>query len=100
MPRSQHEKHPVIVRIFWLDGLVNCDGSVDVLLVPQAVNQHGGHLQGLDGEDSVDGLSAPVLVIAGMLEDLFPESSLLHAVPAPDFSRGPALQEFVVVIVM
>ena len=41
MPGAEDELD-LVVRVFGLDGLVDGDGSVNVLLIPQAGDQHGG----------------------------------------------------------
>src|SRR3954466_15351183 len=56
MPGPEHEEDLVVVRVLRLDGLVDGDGAVDVLLIPEAVDEHHRNLQGLRGENLVHGL--------------------------------------------
>src|SRR6185295_1765284 len=67
VPRSEDEEHLVVAGVLWLDRLVDGGRAVDVLLVPEAVDQHHRHLQGQRGQDLVHGLVTPEGVIARVL---------------------------------
>src|ERR1700730_7112540 len=73
MPGTHHQENLVVICVLRLDRLVDSNGSVDVLLVPEAVDQHYRHLQRLSCQRLVHGLVAPERVVARMLENLPPE---------------------------
>src|SRR6266581_3172576 len=98
MPRAHDQEDFVVAGVLWLDGFVDGDGTVDVFLVPEAVDQHHRDLQGLRRQDLVHGLGAPEGVVAGMFEDFAPESDLLESMEAPELAGGPRLHELVVII--
>ena len=98
MPRAHHQKHLVVVGVLRLDRLVDGDGAVDVLLIPEAVDQHHRNGQRLRGELLVDRLIAPEGVVGRMLENLAPEADLLEAAPASQLARRSRLHEHVVVV--
>src|ERR1700755_2508137 len=63
VPRAEDEEDLVVLRVLRLDGLVDGDVAVDVLLIPEAVDEHHGNLEGLRGENLVDGLPLPEGVV-------------------------------------
>src|SRR6185503_17529704 len=81
MPRTKHHKDFVARSVLWLDRLVDSDVSVDVFLIPQAVNKHHWDFQGLCRQDFVHRLILPERVVIRVLENLSPEADLLE--PAP-----------------
>src|SRR5262245_9197371 len=70
MPWAQHQKDLFVVRILWLDGLVDRDVSVDIFLIPKAMNQHDRNFQRLLRQQFINGLSLPERVVARMFEQL------------------------------
>src|SRR5205823_3977032 len=86
VPRPHYQKNFVVVDIFWLDRRVNRRRAINIFLVPQAVHQHDRYLQRLCSEDFVHRLIAPKRVVAGMVENLFPESNLLQPMLAAKFA--------------
>src|SRR3954471_7192628 len=68
MPRPEHEKDLVVLRVLRFDGLVDGDAAVYVLLIPKAVDEHHRNLQGLRGENLVNGLPLPEGVVRRMLK--------------------------------
>ena len=100
MPRAHDEEDFVVVGVFRLDGFVNGDGAVDVLLIPEAMDEHHGDFQGLGGENLVDGLFAPEGVVGGMVENLAPEADLLEAMAAAQLTRRHRIHVNVVVVEM
>ena len=79
VPGPHHEEHLVVGGVLRLERLVDGDGAVDVLLIPEPVHQHHRHGQRLRREDPVDGLVAPERVVGGVIEDLPPEADLFEA---------------------
>src|SRR5215469_4184224 len=77
MPWPHHQEQFVVVRVFRLESSVDRGGSVDVFLVPQAVDEHGWDFQRLRREDFVHCLLLPPRIVAGMLQQFAPESNLL-----------------------
>jgi hypothetical protein len=98
VPGTHDEEDLVVGGVFGLEGLVDGDGSVDVFLIPEAVDEHDGDFEGLGGEDLVHGLVAPEGVVGGVGEDLVPEAHLFEAVAASEFAGGACLHEEVVVV--
>src|SRR5664279_708714 len=86
VPGTEDHEYLVVGGVEGLDGLVDGDRAVDVFLVPEAVDEQDRNLEGLLGEDLVDGLIAPECVVGGVLENLLPEAHLLEAVAAAEFT--------------
>ena len=99
VPGSHDEKDHVVAGVLGLEHLVDRGRAVDVLLVPQAVDQHDRDLQGLLREELVDRLVPPVRVVRRMREDLPPEPELLHAAASPELARVAGRHVRVVVVV-
>src|SRR3954464_7731902 len=74
VPGAEDQKDFVVIRVLWLDGFVHGGRTVDVFLIPQAVDEHHGDGEWLSREHTVNRLIAPERVVARMLEDLPPES--------------------------
>ena len=100
VPRAEHQEHAVVVRVLGLEGLVDGDGAVDVLLVPQAVHEHHRDTERPRAQQLVHGLVAPEGVVGRVLQDLAPEAHLLQAVAAPHLPRRAGGQPLVVVVEM
>src|SRR5204863_5871508 len=66
MPRTHHQKYLVVRGVFRLDRLVDGDVAVDILLVPEAVHQHNGHLHRLGRQNAIHGLVTPEGIVAGV----------------------------------
>src|SRR6185295_9939830 len=77
VPRPEHQEYLVVVRVLGLERLVHRDRTVDILLVPEAVDQHHRHGERLLGEQLVDRLVTPERIIAGVRGDLVPEPDLV-----------------------
>src|ERR1043166_10305848 len=98
MPGAEDEKDLVVVRVLRLDGAVDGGRAVDVLLIPEAVNEHDGNFQGLRSENLIHGLLAPPRVVGRGLKNLAPEADLLKPATPPEFARRAAPHEHVAVV--
>src|SRR5262245_16103847 len=98
IPRTDNQKHLVVVRVLWLDGFINGDWAVDILLVPQAMDEHDRHPKRLRRQDAIDGLVAPEAVVGRMFEELPPEPELFETAPPSELTRRDGLHEHVVVV--
>ena len=92
------QEDPVVRRVLPLERLVHGDGPVDVLLVPEPVDDHHRHGQGPVGEHPVHGLLLPEGVVGRVGQDLPPEAQLLHAAHPPQLPRRSGLEVGVVVV--
>ncbi len=99
VPRAHGEEDFVVPGILGLDRPVDRGRSVNVLLVPEAVDEHDRHLQGLLREELVHGLLPPVRVVTRVGQDLPPEAELLHAAAPAELARVDRRHVRVVVVV-
>ena len=90
IPRAHDQEHLVVGRVLGLERPVDGRCSVDVLLVPEAVDQHHRHAQRLRRQQPVDGLVTPEAVVARVLEELPPEAHLLQAAATSELPADPA----------
>src|ERR1051326_6683297 len=86
IPRSDGEKHSVIIRIFRLDPLVDRDGSVDVFLVPKTRDQHYRNFQRLFRQQLVNCLIAPKRIVRRMFKQLPPKPGLFQTAATPQLA--------------
>ena len=100
VPGAHHEEELVVGGVFGLDRLLDGDGAVDVLLVPERVDEQRGDGERLFGEDLVERLVAPEGVIRGMRGDLVPEADLLHAALFGELAGGAGAHPHIVVVVV
>ena len=98
VPGAHDEEDFVVVGVFGLDGFVDGGGTVDVLLVPEAVDDHDGNFEGLGGEDAVHGLVLPVGVVGGVFDDFLPEAELFEASLAAEVAGGTGFHVHVVFV--
>ena len=100
MPGAHHQVDLVVAGVLGFERVVDGDGSVDVLLVPQAVHDHHRHGQRPGRQHPVHRLLAPEGVVARVLQELAPEPHLLEAMAAPQLSRRARPQVHVIVVEM
>ena len=98
IPGAQHQEDAVVGGVLGLDRLVDGDGAVDVLLVPQAPDQHRRHRERLAGQNLVHRLVPPERIVARMRQDLAPEADLLEPALPAQLARRSRLHEHVVVV--
>ncbi len=78
-----------VVRIVRRERVPDGDVAVDVLLVPERVDQHGGHRErAAGGEQLVERLPLPERVVGRVRGDLAEEAELVEAAAAAEFARG------------
>ena len=73
-----------VIRLY---GLIHRGCAVDIFLVPQSMHKHHGNFERFLRQKFVDGLILPELVVAGMLGQLFPKTSLFESMPSCRFPR-------------
>ena len=100
MPRAHHQEYLVVGGVLRLDRVVDRDRAVDVLLIPETVDQHHRDGRRLRRQQLVHRLIAPERVVARMLEQLAPEADLLEPAAAPELARRSRLHEHVVLVVV
>jgi hypothetical protein len=98
VPGTEDEEELVPRRVLRLQRLPDGDRPVDVLLVPEGVDEHRRHREGLGGEDLVDGLFLPERVVRGVREDLPPDADLLEAARPRHLASRAGLEVGVVVV--
>ena len=98
MPGTQDQKHFVVAGIFRFDCFINRDVAVDVFLIPKTVYQHHGNLQRLGSEDLIDRLILPEGVVAGMFQQLAPETNLLEPTTTAQLSCRSGFHKHVIVV--
>ena len=102
VPGAEHQKDLLVVDVERLDCLVDRDRTVDIFLVPQAVNEQNGHLDPfrleVRGQHLVHRLVAPESVVAGVFENLVPEAHLFQPMLLAQFARRPRGHELVVIV--
>ena len=98
IPRPDHQEDLVVAGVLGFDRLIDGRGAVDVLLIPQTVDQHHGHRQWLCGQHLVDCLIAPKRIVTWMLEDLPPETHLFKSPSPSEFTGRSGLHEHVIVV--
>src|SRR5258708_16960885 len=86
MPRTNDQKHFVMIYIFRFDGFINGDCAVNIFLVPKAVHQHDRHFQRLGRQYFVHSLLAPESVIAGVRKQFLPKADLIQTTLAAEFA--------------
>ena len=82
-----------------LDRFIDRRGAVNILLVPQAVDQQCRHGERTAREDPVDCLALPIFVIGRMLSQADPERQLLHAHRLAVSPGRAVAQEGIVIVV-
>ena len=98
MPGTHHEKYFVVAGVLWLDRVIDRDRPVDIFLIPKAVDEHHGHLQGLGRQNLVHRLIAPERIVARVLENLAPETDLFEAAAFAELAGRSGRHEHVVVV--
>ena len=92
VPGAHDDEDLVAVFIEGLDSAVDGWRAIDVLLIPEAVDEEDGDLHAFGGEvlleDLVHGQIGPEAVIGGVGDDLAPEAELVHAALAAEFACG------------
>src|SRR5580692_11637374 len=53
--------------------------SIDILLIPLTVDIQGRHRQRPRGQNLIDRLSAPIMIVSRVLSQPLPERQLIHA---------------------
>src|ERR1044071_3045800 len=98
MPGTHHQKDLVIVCVLRLDRFVDRNRSIDVLLIPEAMDEHHGHAERLGGQNLVYSLVAPEGVVSGMFQELAPEAYLFEPVTPTNLARRPGFHVLIVVV--
>ena len=75
------------------------DGAIHVLLVPQALQPHGGHGRGMGGDQPVQRLHLPEGVVGRVGSEAAPERELVEAVRLGVGAGGAGIEEGLVVVV-
>src|SRR5579862_5202514 len=87
-PRPEHEVCVGGTAIFHCP--INREGSIDVLLIKQAVNDHRWNRRRCSfTKQSVHGLAPPKFVISRVARQSYPERQTICADPMPDFADAP-----------
>ena len=86
MPWAQHKKQFIVVRVSCFKRFIDCGRAVNILLIPQAVDQHGGDFQRLSGENSIHRLFLPPGIVTRMIEKFAPEAGLFEPMTTAKFA--------------
>ncbi len=98
-PRPHHQVIAVVAAVAPFHCLVGMVGTPHVLLVPQALQPHGRHLQRCFRHHRIQRLALPEPVIGRMLNQLLPPGQLVHTGEARVVAGRTDAQEGAVVVV-
>src|SRR5947209_13359630 len=97
MPRTHHQIDHVIVRVLWLYSFPNGRRSINIFLVPEAVDEHHRHFQRLRGNHLVHRLVLPKFIVRRMVHYLFPKPDLVHPALTTELADRSGTHERVVI---
>ena len=78
-PGADHQVYIRSIRLPRLERLVERDVAVDILLVPETVDQHDGHGDALFGENFIERLVSPEFIVRRMVHHLGRRTPLVRA---------------------
>src|ERR1700685_857989 len=88
------------IGLLRFERLVQRDIAVDVFLIPQAMDEHGRHGDVLLGQDFIEGLILPELIVGRMAHQLGGETYLLKTVTPRHLAGRTGAKPSIVVIVV
>ena len=92
-PRSQHQKQIRMIGVLRFECFVERNVAVNVLLVPQTVDQHHGDRDSLPSQDLIERLVLPKRIVRRMHHDLVGEADLIETVQPRHVAGGPAASQ-------
>jgi hypothetical protein len=79
IPRP-HDQMVVGGHPFGFEGLPGMDGAIHILLIPQALQPHGGNGGWMGGDQFIERLPLPEGIVCGMRREAVPKAELLKAI--------------------